>query len=61
MARKFMYNGKELADVPGLSTEEIREFYTKDHPELTNATVTGPEHVSGDEVFKFTRAVGTKG
>lgn len=62
MARKFSYNGMELPDPdPDMDVDEVREIYAVTYPELTNASVTGPEEVDGDEVYKFSRAVGAKG
>lgn len=62
MARKFSYNGMELADPdPAMKPDQVKEVYAVTYPELTNASVTGPEKVGDDQVFKFSRAVGAKG
>lgn len=60
--RCFNYAGIDLPDpAPTMSIEEVRELYAATYPELTTATVEGPE-VRGDKlVFAFKRAVGTKG
>lgn len=62
MARKFTYNGMELPDPdPNMSTAQVKDLYAITYPELTNASVTGPEKVGDDQVFKFSKAVGAKG
>jgi PRTRC genetic system protein C len=61
MARRFVYNGMELNDVAGLTPEQVRQLHAATYPELTTATITGPEKQGDDEVWKFARAVGAKG
>ena len=62
MARKFTYNGMELPDPsPELSAQQVRDIYSATYPDLATASITGPEKVGDDQVFKFSRAVGTKG
>ncbi len=62
MARKFMFNGMELVDPnPSMTPEQVKGLHAIDHPELTTATVTGPEKSGEDQVYKFVRAVGAKG
>jgi PRTRC genetic system protein C len=36
-------------------------FYSVKYPELTTATVTGPEVVGDEAVYTFKTTVGTKG
>ena len=60
--RAFTFNGVELPD-PGstMSTDDVRDLYSATYPELTTATIEGPE-VRGDRlVYTFRRAAGTKG
>lgn len=62
MARKFTYNGMDLPDPdPDMKVDQVKELYTATYPELNNASTTGPEEVDGDQVYKFSRAVGAKG
>lgn len=62
LKRKFVLDEQTLADPnPDFSTDEVLGFYSVKHPELTTATVTGPE-VKGDEaIYTFKTTVGTKG
>lgn len=60
--REFVYHGTSLADPnPKLSIEEVRSFYANQFPELTTATVSGPETVSDHLRYRFERAIGSKG
>lgn len=62
MARIFMYHGKELADPdPAMTAEQVRDLHSVTHPELANASVTGPRKSGEDQIFTFARAVGAKG
>jgi len=62
MARRFNYNGMVLTDPdPSLTPEQVKEIYSAQYAELTNAAVTGPTKEGDDQVFKFSRAVGAKG
>jgi PRTRC genetic system protein C len=46
---------------PRLSVEEVRALYAHQYPDIATAAITGPE-ASGDKlVYRFTRAIGTKG
>lgn len=59
--RVFNYNGVNLADPgAGLPPEQVRDFYTAMYPEITTATVEGPEERAGKLHYTFRRAVGTK-
>ncbi|SEK12818.1 PRTRC system protein C [Paraburkholderia diazotrophica] len=62
LAREFLYNGVTLPDPgPTFSPEEVRDIYSGQYPELTTASVDGPD-VSGDVAsYKFVRAAGAKG
>lgn len=62
ITRKFEYNGIGLTD-PGssLSPDAVREFYSTQFPELTNAVVEGPFTKDSVSTFKFVRAAGAKG
>ncbi|WP_168788841.1 PRTRC system protein C [Paraburkholderia aromaticivorans] len=46
---------------PSFSPESVRDLYTAQYPELTTASVDGPE-VSGETMtYKLVRAAGAKG
>jgi PRTRC genetic system protein C len=61
-ARSFRYLGLILPDpAPELEVETVRSFYAASYPEITTATLTGPEVVDGTLVYTFTKAIGTKG
>lgn len=60
--REFSYNGMRFADPgPSFSPDQVRDLYSGQYPELTTASVDGPE-VSGEvATWKFVRAAGAKG
>lgn len=39
LTRKIVFDGKTLKDVPGMSSDELKKFYTRLYPELSTATV----------------------
>ncbi|TAK06512.1 MAG: PRTRC system protein C [Candidatus Manganitrophaceae bacterium] len=60
--RCFRYSALELPDPdPAMSPERVKEFYAAVYPELTQAVVEEPERKGATQIYKFTRAVGTKG
>lgn len=60
--REFVFDGRTLPDPnPDFSVEQVREMYIPAHPEITTATVTGPEAVDGKMRYTFSRAIGAKG
>jgi len=62
MARSFRYAGLILPDLsPDLDVESVRSLYAASYPEITTATLSGPEAVDGTLVYTFTKLVGTKG
>ncbi len=62
LEREFIFEGRALPD-PGshLSVEQVREVYIPSNPDITTATVVGPETVDGKMRYTFTRAIGHKG
>jgi PRTRC genetic system protein C len=62
MEREFTYNGLRLPD-PGsnLSVEQVREIYAAAYPEIVTASLEGPEAVGAKLVYRFSRAIGSKG
>ncbi|HXR84292.1 MAG TPA: PRTRC system protein C [Hanamia sp.] len=66
LKRKFFFkkDGKsiELADTnPDFSPEEVIQFYSVSHPELTTSTIDGPKIEGDAAVYEFKTTVGTKG
>jgi PRTRC genetic system protein C len=62
LEREFIFNGHSLPDPgPNLSVEQVREVYIPSHPDITTATVVGPETINGKLRYTFTRAIGDKG
>lgn len=61
MARKFMYDGKEIQDPdPGMSIDEVRQSLAEYFPELYNAASS--EKKDGENtIITFQKRVGTKG
>ena len=60
--RQFVFNGTNLADPdPALSPAEVKEIYSAQYAQLTNASIEGPESKDGKTVYTFKAAVGTKG
>ncbi len=62
LERSFTYMGLQLADPNrSLTPEQVRDLYAAQYPEITTAVIEGPD-ASGDKlVYRFTRAIGTKG
>ena len=62
LSREFSYNGVKLPDPnPGMTPEEVRQFYATQYPDITTASITGPE-AEGDKLrYSFARAIGAKG
>lgn len=60
--RVFKFNNLRLQDPdPKQTPEEVKEFYARMHPELTNAEIEGPNAKGAEIVYEFRKAVGTKG
>jgi PRTRC genetic system protein C len=60
--RKFIYEGRELADFnPELGAEDIKKMHAMTIPELASAVVEGPELKDGYSVYTFKKRLGTKG
>jgi PRTRC genetic system protein C len=63
--RRFVYNGMELPDPSPegapLSTDQVRDAYAGNYPELATARVKGPTMDGGVEVYTFVQNVGVKG
>ena len=62
LERVFKHGDVELKDIDDAkSADQVLDFYSAQYPELTNASVTGPEVVNDRLEYKFSTSVGTKG
>ena len=62
LSRHFEFNGVRLPDIDAkLTPEEIRTLYSHQYPDIATASITGPEAVGDKLVYRFARAIGTKG
>lgn len=62
MAREFVFDDVTLPDPnPDFTVDQVREMYIPQYPEMTNASVVGPEAHNGRMRYRFQRAVGAKG
>ena len=62
LAREFNYNGVRLPDPnPKLTVDEVRALYATAHPDIMTAAIEGPEAVGNKLIYRFSRAIGTKG
>lgn len=60
--REFTYNGMKFADPgPAFSPDDVRDLFSAQYPELTTATVDGPEIAGDIATYRFVRAAGAKG
>ena len=46
---------------PDMQPNEVMDFYSNTYPELTTATVHGPEIENDRLVYRFKTTIGTKG
>ena len=62
LKRVFVYKKTELDDPnTNFNVNEVLEFYTGQYPELTTASVQGPEVKEDKIIYQFKNNVGTKG
>jgi PRTRC genetic system protein C len=62
LKRVFKYNSLSLQDPgPQYTPIQVRDLYSATYPEINTAAIEGPEEKSGELVYTFRRAVGTKG
>lgn len=60
--RVFVFNNHRYPDPnPAAEPAQVRELLALADPDLTNASVEGPELKDGVAMYKFVRQVGTKG
>ena len=50
-----------LTQVPELSVDQVRDTYSAAYPEIATASLEGPEAVGNKLVYRFSRAIGSKG
>ena len=62
LARKFAFKSLELPDPnPSLTPEQVKQVYSQQYPELTNASIEGPVTEGTTQKFTFTPVLGSKG
>jgi PRTRC genetic system protein C len=62
LTRFFEVNGQKLPDPnPQLTVEEVRTFYSHEFPDIATASITGPEVIGDKFLYRFSRAIGSKG
>ncbi len=62
LKREFFFNSIRLPDPgPSLTVEEVRAVYCIQYPEISTASISGPESVAGRMRYTFERAIGSKG
>lgn len=62
LERVFKHKETKLPDPDAsMSPDEVLDFYSNQYPELTNASVSGPEINDDKQIFEFKTTVGTKG
>jgi PRTRC genetic system protein C len=55
-------SGIEIPDPdPNMSIENVMTLYSGMYPELTTATVHGPEYRNDNVIYRFKSVIGTKG
>lgn len=53
---------QELEDPnPSMTPDQVMDYYSSEHPELTTATVHGPEIKDDKRVYTFKSVIGQKG
>ena len=52
---------KKGNDTLRMSLSEVTDFYSMNYPELTTATLHGPELEEDRAVYRFKTTIGTKG
>jgi PRTRC genetic system protein C len=62
MKRIFEFQGIRLPDPnSAMTVEQVRGVFATQYPEIATAALTGPETVGDKCVYRFERAIGTKG
>lgn len=62
LKRKFYFGSLSIPDPnPNMTPEDVRTFLAPQYPEITTATLTGPDATGGTLTYTFSKAIGTKG
>lgn len=62
LLREFYYNGVRIPDPgPDLTVEQVRDLLAPTYPEISTASVSGPEDTGSALRYTFSRAIGSKG
>jgi PRTRC genetic system protein C len=62
MERRFEFAGRVIHDPnPELTPEAVREFLTFQYPEMSTATIVGPETTGRYLRYTIQRSIGSKG
>lgn len=61
LKRVFKHGAIELPDIEGLTPEQVKGSYAGTYPELTSATIKGPDHEDGKQTYTFQQSLGVKG
>jgi PRTRC genetic system protein C len=62
LLREFYYNGVRIPDPgPDLTVEQVRDLLTPTYPEISTASLSGPEDTGSALRYTFSRAIGSKG
>ncbi len=60
--RIFLFNNRKFPDPnPKAEPAQVRELLAITDPDITNASIEGPELKDGKAIYRFVRQVGTKG
>ena len=55
--RQYLWQAKQQRAL----WEEVRNLYVHQYPDLATASITGPEAVGDKLLYRFSRAIGSKG
>lgn len=66
LAREFRFtknNNTVILPDPNreFTAQEVIQFYSNQHPELTTCTIDGPKIENDKQVYEFKTTIGTKG
>ena len=61
LKRKFIYKGKRLDDIVGISGGEVVKTHAASNPELVNATYEYKGIENGEQIYHISTKTGTKG
>jgi PRTRC genetic system protein C len=61
LTRIFKHGAIVLPDIPGQTPEQVRNTYAATYSELAIASIKGPDHEDGKEIYHFKSEAGVKG